>query len=414
MSRNAERATLADGRGPRWAQAGLIILVGFQLRSVIVGVSPTLPSLRGDLHLSFAGVGTLTAVPVLCLGAASVPGAMLVNRFGARSVVGFASVILGAAAFLRLAPPIPYSLFAWTVVLSVAVAVAQPGLAVSIRNWFPANIQQVSSLYAMALSLGALGGSALTVFLLAIAGWQGTFVIWAGLALTAGVVWLMAAPGRALNTAPVPHGLAGLIKDRQVWHVAGLFGSQSLVFYCGLTWIPFVLHDQSRSYLALVLFMFQVTSLPLIGLVALLRRPWALSRSWYVAGSLLMAIASIALMLGVKSTAWLWAGMLGLGSGVVLVGSIALPAMLAKDAHHVAGYTALTFTAGYAMAFLGPLLGGVLFDKTHLVTSTLWVVTAVALISIGLGATLPRLNPSLPTQGGTGPVGGAAIGAPAR
>ena len=266
----------------------------------------------------------------------------------------------------------------------------------------------------MALSLGALGGSALTVYLLAIAGWQGTFVVWAALALMTGVIWLVAAPGRGLNAAPLPHGLGQLIKDRQVWHVAGLFASQSLVFYSGLTWIPFILRGQSANYLALVLFMFQVTSIPLIGVVALLHRPWALSRLWYVAGGLLMTVGSIALMLGMVSTAWLWAGMLGLGSGVVLVGSIALPAILAKETAEVAGYSALTLTAGYAVAFLGPLAGGILLDYTHLVTSTFWVVTASALMSICLGATLPAVRPSIPTYPGTSPEAGAPIGAWAR
>ncbi len=328
--------------------------------------------------------------------------------------MGFAALILGAAATLRLTPPLPYSLFGWTVVLSLAIAVAQPGLVVSIRNWFPANIQQVSSLYAMALSLGALGGSALTVYLLNFRGWQGTFVIWAVLALAAGVVWLAVAPGRGLSAAPLPHGLGQLIKDRQVWHVAGLFGTQSLAFYSGLTWIPFVLHGQSANYLALVLFLFQVTSIPLIGVVALLHRPWALSRSWYVAGGLLMAVGSIAFMLGMDSTAWLWAGLLGLGSGVVLVGSIALPAMLAKGTAEVAGYSALTLTAGYALAFLGPLAGGILLDYTHLVTSTFWVVTAAALMSIWLGATLPPVRKPIPPYSGIGPHLGPAIDARAK
>jgi len=69
---------------------------------VIVGVPPVLPEVRADLHLSFAAAGALSAIPVLGLGAAAVPGALLANRFGARRVVGLGTVGLGVAALLRL------------------------------------------------------------------------------------------------------------------------------------------------------------------------------------------------------------------------------------------------------------------------------------------------------------------------
>jgi CP family cyanate transporter-like MFS transporter len=379
-----------------WRLVALIALIGIQLRSVIIGVSPVVPELRIDLHLSFSAAGALTAIPVLGLGVAAIPGAILVNRFGARRVIGAATLGLGFAALLRLTPPLPYSLFLWTTLLSLSAATAQPALSAFIRNWFPGQIQRVSTVYAMALSAGGLAGAVLSVYLLAFGGWRGTFAIWASAAIVSGVVWIWLAPGRGSLHAPVPHGLGALVRDFRVWHTAALFGAQSLVYNGANSWIPFVLRGYSHDYLALVLFLFQVVSVPLIGILAIVNLPWALSRVWYMTGGLSMVVGSAALMFGLTGLAWVWAPLIGLGSAMVFAGTTTLPAIMAKNPSDVAGYSALTLTAGYALAFLGPLLGGILLDQTHLITSPFWVITVAAAAAIGLGGSLPRPVSRLP------------------
>lgn len=376
-----------------WRSAVLIALIGFQLRSVIVGVPPVLPELRADLHLSFSATGALTAIPVLGLGAAAVPGAILVNRFGARKVVGAAMVSLGVSALLRLTPLLPYSLFIWTAVLSLSAAVVQPAITTLIRTWFPGHVQQVSTVFATSLAFGGLVGAALSVYLLVLGGWRATFMIWALIAIAAASAWIWLAPGRGTPNELGSPGLGHLVKDRQVWHVAALFGSQSLVFFGGATWIPFLLRGYSHDYLALVLFLFQVVSLPLIAGLATIRWPWARSRIWYATGGLVMMVGSLGLMLGLTGLAWLWAPLMGLGSSMVFAGTTTLPATLARSGSEVAGYTALVLSAGYALAFTGPLLGGILLDHTHVITSPFWVITVAAAIAVILGATLSRSLP---------------------
>ena len=195
---------------------------------------------------------------------------------------------------------------------------------------------------------------------------------------------------------PVPHGLGQLMRDRRVWHVAGLFGAQSLVYYGGATWIPFLLRGYSRDYLALVLFFFQLASLPLIAILTIIRLPWARSRLWYGAGGTLMTVGCLALMLDLTGLAWLWALGIGLGTGMIFTGTTTLPALLATSPSEVASYTALVMTAGYAVSFFGPLLGGVLLDHTHIITSPFWVITASAAMAAILGATLSTALPALP------------------
>ena len=367
----------------------LVAAVGFQLRSVVLAVPPVLPAIRDDLHLTFTAAGALTALPVLCLGAAAVPGAVLVSRFGARLVVGAGTVGLGVAALLRLVPPEPAALFAFSGLMALSVAAAQPAMTVILRAWFPAEVQRAGTVFASALGLGGLGGAVLTVRLASAVGWRGSFVVWSLLALGVGLAWLAAAPGRASDRQPQPTGLRGLLRDRAVWHVAALFGAQSLIFYAAASWIPFELRGSSATYLSLVLLLLNLVNVPVMFLLLALPWPWAASRRFYLLAGGLMTVGSLALAVTSTGLAWLWVVVLGVGTAMMFAGTITLPALFARRGQ-AASYSALVLTVGYAISFAGPFLGGVLLDHTHSVRSPFWLMSAVAAGVLLLGLTLPR------------------------
>jgi MFS transporter, CP family, cyanate transporter len=368
----------------------LIALVGFQLRSVILGVPPVLPMVRDELHLSFTAAGVLTAVPVLCLGAAAIPGALLVNRFGARSIVGAGTLALGVAALLRLAPPVPAALFCFSALMALGAAVAQPGVSVVVRAWFPGAVQRASTVFTSALGLGGLAGATLTIHLAAQVGWRGTFVGWGALALAAGLFWLLMAPGRRAEHQPQPSGLGALARDPAVWHVAAIFGAQSMIFYAATTWIPFQLRPAGPGYLSLVLLVLNLANVPVGLTLVALPWPWATSRPFYALSGALLLAGTGAFALGWTGTAWLWALLIGIGGSMGFAGAMALPALLSRRPAEIAGYAALVLTVGYAISFLGPFLGGLLLDRTHLTTSPFWPMVAVSAGMVVLGLRLPR------------------------
>ena len=373
----------------RLSTIALIALIGFNLRSVILGVPPVLPAVRDDLHLSFTTAGALTALPVLCLGAASIPGAVLVSRFGASFVVGAGTLGLGLAALLRLAPPVPAALYVFSGLMALFVAIAQPAMVSAIRGWFPGTIQRVSTVFALALGLGGLGGAALSVHLQILGGWRGTFVFWGLLALAAGLLWMARAPRRGGHEQPEAGSLPQVLRDPAAWHVAAMFGIQSLVYYGSASWIPFELRPYGPGYLSAVLLLFNLVGIPLALILVALRWPWATGRPYYVLAGGLMTVGSGAFALGLGG-AWFWVLLLGSGTGMTFTGATALPALLAASRGQVAGYAAIVLTLGYAISFTGPLLGGVLLDYTHRTTSPFWPMVAVSICLVALGLTLPR------------------------
>jgi CP family cyanate transporter-like MFS transporter len=275
--------------------------------------------------------------------------------------------------------------------MALCVALAQPAMTVIVRSWFPGAVQRAGTVFATALGLGGLGGSALTVHLASVVGWRGSFVVWSLLALAVGLAWLAVAPGRraAADRRPQPSGLRAVLRDGAVWHVAALFGAQSLVFYAAASWIPFELRGSSAGYLSLVLLLLNVVNVPVMLLLLALPWQWASSRRFYALAGVLMTAGAVTLAAGTTSLAWLWVVVLGVGTAMTFAGTITLPALFAR-AGQAAGYSAVVLTAGYAISFAGPFLGGVLLDRTHAISSPFWLMSAVAAGVVVLGLTLPR------------------------
>src|SRR5256712_6021597 len=106
----------------------LLWLVGVNLRTVILGVPPTLPALHRALNLSYSAAGLLTSLPVFLMAAGAIPGAYPVIRIGARRAVAVGLALVAPGAALRGAVPNAPPPLALAVVLWLGIAVAQPAM----------------------------------------------------------------------------------------------------------------------------------------------------------------------------------------------------------------------------------------------------------------------------------------------
>jgi CP family cyanate transporter-like MFS transporter len=383
----------------------LILAIAFNLRSVILAVPPVLPQMRADLHISFATAGSLTSLPVLCLGMMALPGAWAVHRFGAKGVIGVCTMGIAAGALIRLAPPPLPALFFGTLVLSACVAMTQPAAAAVIRDWFPAQIQRASVIYTVALNLGGVLATTTTIYLALLGGWRGTFVIWAVPTVLAGAAWFwLAPPAGQLHRDPQP--TRALLQDPGVFRAAGLFGSQSVVYFTALTWIPFLLESQGRRAIALTLLTMGLTVVMASLALAMIHRPFATSRSFYLVAGAMTAIGALGLALRWPGVSLALVALLGVGSGLTFTASMALPPLSAEGST-VASYSALMLTAGYGLAFLGPYAGGVLVDATRAVSAPFWILVLAGIAMAGLGLTF---RPGSPDNGLQSPRRGESHG----
>jgi CP family cyanate transporter-like MFS transporter len=366
----------------------LVWLTAFNLRTILFAIPPTLPDIRSELGLSFSATGSITSLAVFTMGIASIPGALLATRFGARRLVSLCGAGLVTFTVALTLPPGIFWVFAGSSLLTLSIAIAQPPLAVLIRRWFPTTITRASSLYSNGLLMGNVLGASLSPYISHAFGWRTMFLVWAAIAGLGVLLWLRFTP-RDRMAAPPVH-LGAVMRDPRTWQIAALFTFQNLVYYTVATWIPFLLPGRGADYLATT-FLF-LNFFPIVPLLALsfVRWPYALSTPYYVVAGTLAILGCVGLFLGLTQIVWPLAFMVGLGTGAAFVGAIALPPLIAGDESQASTYSALMYTAGYLLAFVGPLSAGLMVDATgNIAVAFLPPIAGAALMALA-GSLAPR------------------------
>ncbi len=369
-------------------------LVAVNLRSILLAVPPVLPQIRQDLGLSYTATALLTSLPTLLMALAAVPGAFLVARASARSTIAVGLALLAVGALLRALVPAALPLFAFTTLLSLGIAVAQPALPVLVRQWFPRQIGLATAVYSNGLIIGEILAAAFTVSALTLLGtsdWRVSFLFWGVPVVATLALWLLFAPrAHQGNTGHnVARWWAGWNTWRG-WQLGLLLGSGSLVYFAMNTWIPNYDKALGRAEATpAALSVLNGLQLPISILIIIFARSLAGRRWPFVLWGILCVTGIFGWLFAPASTSLLWVGLLGAGSSGVFLLALALPPLLAPE-HEVAGYTGLMLTLGYTSAFCGPLIGGGLWDASGVPALAFLPVIIASAMQILLGALLPK------------------------
>ncbi len=415
-----EASTSQDGRiTATWriiVVCALIAIVGFNLRSVILAVPPILPLIQHDLRLSYAATGLLTALPVLALAGAALPSGLLAERIGARLCVSIGLVLVGAGTLLRALGPTALSLFLFTLVLSLGIALTQTSIPMLVRQWFPRHIGLVAALFSDGLIIGEAVAAGITVpVMVGFLGrdaWAGTFVFWGVPVVVLLAFWLWLAPPAKVSRhqsslqssteSTTSRSSSPPVKRARVnaLHLGILVGGGSLVYFGMNGWIAS--YNQATHHAevtSLALLILNAAQLPVSLGVTLFAQQLAGRRSPFVAAGAICGIAIAGWVLTPAVLEPFWAALLGGSSALVFTLGIALPPLLARP-QEVGRLTGITLSLIYGVAFVGPFVGGALWDLFHLPALAFLPVAIASAALIVLGALLP----SRATFGLTSPV----------
>lgn len=365
-------------------------MVGINLRTVVLGVPPTLPALHRALNLSYSAAGFLTSLPVLVMAAGAIPGAYLISRVGARGAVTAGLVLLTLGAALRGAGASPVLLFAFTAVFSIGIAVCQPAVPALVQAWFLGGVGRATAIYSNGLLIGEVLAATLTLpLLLAPFGWQVALAAWALPAAAALALWLLVTPASGRTQAP-PRWIPDW-RNRTEVQLALLMGAASLVYFGMNTWIPDTMEVRhAHRLIPLTLGVLNASQLPVSAVLALLGDR-LLGRRWpYVVAGVSCLVGVIGYWIAPPDTAPFWTALAGAGSSTAFILNLGLPALL--NPAEVARTTGLMFTVGYGCAFFGPALGGVAWDLSGNFHLALVPMAAAALLILMIGGTFPRLR----------------------
>ncbi|WP_063762790.1 CynX/NimT family MFS transporter [Streptomyces sp. NRRL S-1448] len=378
----------ATGRRALHLGAG-VVLLALNLRPALVAVSPLAGTIRDDSGMSAAATSLLTALPLLCFGLLAPVAPRLGRRFGMeRSLLGtMALICLGTA--LRLLDSV-VALFAGTVVIGAAIAVANVLLPSLIKRDFPARAGLMTGLYSMSLFGGAALAAGVTVPVQHAAGlnWQATLACWGALALVALLCWLpqvrsrTRVPAAAARQAARP--VRGLWRSALAWQVTAYMGLQSLSYYAAAAWLPTMLTDAGMSA-GDAGWMLSFSSL--LGIAGSFLAPVVVGRrlsagTLATLGALLCAAAFTGVLTAPVAGAYVWMVLLGLGQGAAISLALLFIVQRAPDARHTAQLSSMAQCFGYVLAATGPAVLGAVHDASGSWTVPLTVLLALLLPQI--------------------------------
>lgn len=404
MLKHIQQPPRAEATFPLWRTIIICVLltvVGFNLRAVILAVPPILPLIQRDLRLSYTATGFLTALPVLVLACAAWPSGLLIERIGERMSVSIGLALLSVGAILRAIWPIASLLFLFTFLMSLGIALAQTAVPPLARRWFPTHIGLVAALFSDGLIIGEAVAAGITVpLMLSFWGkdaWTVTFLLWGVPVIVLLGLWLWFAPPAsaaqrvtAQTTVQSQSNLSPASPVRvSALHLGILLGAGSLIYFGMNAWIASynqALHHPELTPAALGIL--NVAQLPSSLAVTFFAQRLAGRRWPFILAGCICTVAIIGWAFTPAPLELFWAALLGGSSALVFTLGIALPPLLAQPGE-VARLTGITISLTYAVAFVGPLIGGQLWDMLHLPVVAFLPVALASILLIILGALLP-------------------------
>ncbi|MET9555339.1 MFS transporter [Streptomyces sp. NPDC006645] len=373
-----------------------VLLVSLNMRPAIAAVSPLLDDIKESTGTTNTVVGVVSTLPLICSVALAPLAPRLARRFGmTRILLAVLLILLGGVA-VRLAPSLP-PLFAGTVLVGSAIAVANVIVPALIKRDFPRHVGLMSGLHTTMLVGGGALAAGLTVPLRDTLGldWPGGLAVWGVLILLATAVWspLVRRGDHAPGTAtPRTDRGRGLRRDRLAWAVTLFYACQSLLFYTVTTWLPtlYTSHEMSESRAGALLSLCFGSAVVTALVVPVWAGRSARQSHLAVAGSALCAIGVLALAVAPTAAPALWSAVIGLGLGAVLSLGIAFMSMRARDAHDAGLLAAMSHGVGYLIAAIGPVLFGFAKDTTGTWTPGLLVLALAAALMALAGTAAGR------------------------
>ncbi|CAN5335181.1 MFS transporter [soil metagenome] len=386
----------ALARYPLWAgRAGVLLAIAvsaLNLRSAVTSLSPLLHVIGSQFGFGAATIGVIGTLPPACFALFGALTPLLVRRAGLEPTAAIAMGVTTVGVILRAFVPGTAGLIALSVVALAGMGIAGVAIPPLVREYFSDRLALVSSVYLIALHLGALIPPLIAVSLADAVGWRFAIGAWGAVAATAAVLWIAplrrrrAQPGqRARAESPTEEVFPRQAwRSPAVWNLTVLFGLTSGNVFLLFTWLPTLIADagyDARFGGSMVAVLIGVSML--IGVFAptltiRLRNPTPLIEicaALYVAGYAGIALAP-------RSGMVLWVVLLGAACSLFIIAQTMINT-------HSRTPTGSAITSGFVQGIGGAIavVGPILFGALHAWTDS-WVApysfVAVTLVGIAI------------------------------
>lgn len=372
---------------PTWVLALALVAVAANLRLALAGVPPLVGLITNDLHLSSAGIGVLTTLPVLCMGLFAPVAHWASGRWGSVPTVFAAVILMTLGSALRWRGANVVVLYAATLVAGVGIAVAGTLLPRLVKTLFPAErVGLATGVYMLAMMLGATASAALSAPLAGVLGsWERSLASWALVGLVGLVAWTPLTRAVLRHRDDVTSGSAHTRlpwRHPTAWLIAAYLVTQSWAFYSTLAWLApsFVRLGWDREHSGYLLSLFSAVQIVAGLIMPVVSDRVSDLRFLLVPVTGLATSGLLGLLLAPVSAPWLWAVLVGLGQGGAFALALVLLVRFASTPQASGGLSAMGFLVGYGIASFGPVVMGVILDRTGGFHGV-WLVLALLMVA---------------------------------
>lgn len=378
-----------------------IVLVALNLRTAVASISPIVEQIRADIALDSVGLGIIGALPPVAFAIAGLFGALLARRIGLERLTLISAAVMVAGHLLRAWAGSYGLLLAGSVVVFAGIGIANILLPPLVKRYFPDRIGLLTALYASVMAISTAVPAALAAPIADTGGWRLSLGIWSALAVVSLVPWIfvLLQHRRVLLAAalgehdeapelPEPRLVGRISHSRTAWAVTLIFALSGFHAYTAFSWLPQLLIDvagvtqiQAGALLALY---------GIVGLPAALIVPVLASRMRNVGvlvqiGNGAFVIGYLGLLLAPTTLTPLWVVIAGIGT-MQFPAALVLINLRTRTADGSVAVSGFVQAIGYTIAFIGPLLIGVLREF-----SSGWTVPLLVLIATAIACIIPGL-----------------------
>lgn len=338
-----------------------LILVGLNLRPLLVAIGPLLDQIRFETGVSFHFAGLLTTLPVFMFGVLALCGGLL-YRIGMYRGITLSLVLIMLACGMREIWHSSIALLLTAGMAGVGIGTIQVLVPGFIKQIAPKKTDQLMGVYITAI---VMGGTIAAMFSPSIArywDWSSALAIWGFLAFLTLCVWYWV-PTEKKSTS-FNFQLSYFVKKSRAWMLALFFGLGAGAYTFMLAWLsPFYMQQGwSAQASAMLLAGLHIASIGGGLVTTLFVSRWRDRRPPLMIAIGLVIVGILCLMLSPDLLAWVSITLMGVGIGLIFPLSLIVTLDHTHDPLQAGLLAAFVQGIGYIIGSFMPDIAGLLRD----------------------------------------------------
>lgn len=345
-----------------------ILFISFNLRAPITAVGSIVEMIRTEYHLSNAVAGFITTLPLLAFAVVSPFVAKLSNKIGHAKTMMAGLVFILIGEFVRSYTGVA-GLFLGTAVIGVGIAIGNVIIPAIIKLYFSNNVGMITSIYTSGMCIFAAVGAGISVPMAKgmNLGWKNALASWFILTIITILIWLpqVRTKQKVVSNKPKVQSKTSIWKSPLAWWVTLFMGTQSLLFYSLVAWLPTIVISKGMTdgFAGNMALLFQLMAIPATLLIPSLCDKFINQRKLVGVTCLIYASGMLCFLLGQNAVIITIAVILmafGMGGSISL--SIAFISLRSPNSSKASELSGMSQSAGYLLAAIGPFVTGFIFD----------------------------------------------------